>query len=95
MLQRFGLLTCAILVLAACARQEVTSEAYDAAHDYFSFANTDQFVTDHLRLDLDVDFESQVLVGLRSFIESSEATEGSQRVLQDAGELIPGILFLF
>jgi aminopeptidase N len=38
-------------------------DGYDPARDYFSFANTGQFVTDHLALDLVVDFESRQLSG--------------------------------
>lgn len=46
------------MVLSACSRDE-----YDPAHDYFSFANSEQFVTRHLELDLSVDFEQQILSG--------------------------------
>ncbi len=45
-------------VFSACSRTE-----YDPAHDYFSFANSNQFVTRHLELDLKVDFDRQVLAG--------------------------------
>ena len=80
MLKRFGLMICAILALAGCAREEVASDTYDSAHDYFSFANTDQFVTDHLRLDLAVDFELQMLAGT--------ATLSMRRRDADAGEIV-------
>jgi leukotriene-A4 hydrolase len=46
------------LILSACSQ-----ESYDPAHDYFSFANTDQFVTRHLDLDLTVDFSAEQLHG--------------------------------
>ena len=49
----------AYVFLAACS-QEVD---YDPAHDYQTYANTDQFVTRHIALDLDVDFESTTLSG--------------------------------
>jgi len=54
------LLTAVILsaVFTACSR-----DSYDPTHDYFSFANNDQFVTRHLELDLDVDFGRQQLSG--------------------------------
>ncbi len=42
----------------------VDKKAVDLSHDYFSFANTKQFVTDHLQLDLTVDFSQQELRGL-------------------------------
>jgi hypothetical protein len=41
----------------------LTQEAFDLHHDYFSFANTDQFVTEHLALDLSVDFDKKELRG--------------------------------
>ena len=46
------------MVFSACSGDE-----YDPAHDYFSFANSDQFVTRHLELDLEVDFDRQILAG--------------------------------
>lgn len=39
------------------------SPEYNPAHDYFTYANYDAFVTDHLVLDLDVDFEARALKG--------------------------------
>jgi leukotriene-A4 hydrolase len=46
------------MIFSACSRDE-----YDPAHDYFSFANSDQFVTRHLELELWVDFDRQTLAG--------------------------------
>lgn len=45
-------------LVSACSQ-----DTYDPAHDYFSFANTDQFVTHHLDLDLTVDFSAEQLQG--------------------------------
>ncbi len=53
----------ALILLAACSGDTPEVEIYDPAYDYFSFANTDAFVTEHLALDLDVDFEASVLRG--------------------------------
>jgi leukotriene-A4 hydrolase len=55
----------ASLLLSACSKDtsEPEASAYDPAHDYFTFANTDQFVADHLGLDLDVDFDAKELRG--------------------------------
>jgi len=47
------------LLLISCAEKD----DYDPAHDYFTFANTDEFVTQHLALDLDVDFDTKTLHG--------------------------------
>ena len=40
-----------------------TKKAVDIGHDYFSFANTDQFVTEHIQLNLTVDFNLKELRG--------------------------------
>ncbi|NQV87713.1 MAG: aminopeptidase, partial [Woeseiaceae bacterium] len=58
MLRKF-LIVMVSVVLVSCAKED----GYDPAHDYFSFANTDQFVTRHIALDLDVDFDESVLRG--------------------------------
>ncbi len=55
-------------VLTACGgtdKNEVAAEkdSYDPAHDYFTFANTDEFVTRHIALDLEVDFVAEKLRG--------------------------------
>ena len=47
------------LALVACGDKDT----YDPAHDYFSYANTDAFITQHISLDLDVDFEAKSLRG--------------------------------
>jgi leukotriene-A4 hydrolase len=47
------------LLLISCGEKDT----YDPAHDYFTFANTEQFVTRHIALDLDVDFEEEILRG--------------------------------
>ena len=54
-------------MLVACSQDEDLTpqkEVVDLGHDYFSFANTDQFVTRHIELDLTVDFELKELRGL-------------------------------
>ena len=50
------------------------------AHDYFSFANTDQFVSTHLQLDLTVDFDASELHG--------NATLHLKRIDAEATEII-------
>lgn len=58
MLPKFTVALLGALVLSSC-----TQDAYDPGHDYFSFANSDQFVTRHLDLDLTVDFDARQLAG--------------------------------
>jgi leukotriene-A4 hydrolase len=56
---RSSLVVICSLLLASCGEKDT----YDPARDYFTFANTEQFVTRHIALDLDVDFEAEVLRG--------------------------------
>jgi len=74
------LLLAAATMLAACSGDTPEAETYDPAHDYFSFANSDEFVTEHLALDLDVDFDSSKLRG--------SATLAMRRVDEEANEVI-------
>jgi leukotriene-A4 hydrolase len=53
----------AFLFITACSKETPEVDTYDPARDYFTFANTDAFVTEHLALDLDVDFEAKELRG--------------------------------
>jgi len=58
-MMKISSLAIALVLLAACSQKD----DYDPAHDYFTYANTDQFVTKHIALDLDVDFEKKTLSG--------------------------------
>lgn len=82
MLRRFSLLFFAVLTVAACKQGDVpeSPRGHDLARDYFSFANTQQFVTDHLSLDLNVDFAAEALHGT--------ATLRMRRVEPGAGDII-------
>jgi len=48
---------------AACSDKVAEPDPYDPAHDYFTFANVDQFATEKIALDLTVDFDSEQLIG--------------------------------
>jgi aminopeptidase N len=55
-----------LLLLAGCGRdagEHANSTGHDLARDFFTYANTGQFLTRHLELDLSVDFDHQVLTG--------------------------------
>jgi len=63
---RIFFLSLAIFAIVACSPDEEAvqqTEPVDISHDYFSFANTDQFVTGHVKLDLTVDFDLKELRG--------------------------------
>jgi aminopeptidase N len=82
-LQRI-LLIIALLSVAgsACTQSEAPAPAAPdpRSHDYFSFANTDDFVSEHLQLDLTVDFEAEELQG--------HATLQLHRLVAEADEII-------
>jgi len=63
MRRQYCLILFAAIILSACSDDAVEEDAYDPAHDYFSFANTKQFTTEHVALDLVVDFEAEALRG--------------------------------
>ncbi len=63
MYRKFVPVVIALLVFSACSKEVEEVDNYDPARDYFTFSNTGQFVTDHLALDLNVDFEAQELRG--------------------------------
>ncbi|MCG8371806.1 MAG: M1 family metallopeptidase [Proteobacteria bacterium] len=74
------LIACPFLLLAsACSNESV--DDYDPARDYFTFANTDAFVTGHLSLDLDVDFEREVLRGYAMLSMRRLDAEASEVIL--------------
>jgi len=86
---RFGLVLLALVsAIAACSPRDPDSGAHSAApelkdrraHDYFSYANTDAFVTSHLRLDLSVDFERRELRGTAT-LTLRRAAGGAEIVL--------------
>ena len=58
-----GLIFLVTMLLSACSEKVREVDDYDPTHDYFSFANTGQFATQHLELDLIVDFDAQELRG--------------------------------
>ena len=63
-MRRFtGLAILAAMLIAACSRGTLEQDSYDPARDYFTFANTDAFVTEHLALDLVADFDAKILHG--------------------------------
>jgi leukotriene-A4 hydrolase len=53
----------ALLILAACCGESTLADDYDPARDYFTFADTRAVVTEHLALDLEVDFAAEKLRG--------------------------------
>ncbi|MBT8109092.1 MAG: M1 family metallopeptidase [Gammaproteobacteria bacterium] len=80
MREKLALTVVVAVFLCACSEKARQVDAYDPARDYFSFANTEQFVTTRLALDLLVDFEARELRG--------SATLFMQRLDPDAMDIV-------
>jgi len=91
----FTLVFC-VLMLVSCSQKEdvtvavdVEKKPLDLGHDYFSFANTDQFVTDHLKLDLTVDFDHKELRGLAT-LKMRRLDSSASHIILDTRDLHVG-----
>jgi aminopeptidase N len=85
----------ATFMLFACSNNEdpvPQKETVDVTHDYFSFANTDQFVTDHINLNLTVDFDLKELRGLVTLKMRRLDPAASQIILDTRNLHIDGVL---
>jgi len=80
--QKNFLLLIAGLALCACQREEGDA-VYDPAHDYFSFANSGQFQTGHLEIDLTVDFDQRVLSG-HAIHHMQQLDPAATRIIMDS-----------
>jgi len=95
---KFPALTLLFLACVSCVQSDEphpTSIAQDPrAHDYFSFANTDDFVTEHLSLDLSVDFEAEELSGSATLVLRSKGTVATEITLDTRDLTIDDIDFV-
>ena len=84
----FAFLGFVFLGLPACSpdSEQVVEEAYDPAHDYFTFANYRQFTTRHLELDLTVDFEAEQLRGSATLF-MTRLDPGASTVILDTRDI--------
>jgi len=93
-------LPCFVLpLLAACGTDSpepattmpVAAEAaaYDPARDYFTFANTGQFLTTHLALDLDVDFDHEQLRGTAT-LHMQQLDDSATTIVLDTRDITVG-----
>jgi aminopeptidase N len=102
MREKLSLTFLVAMFLCACAEKTQHEDAYDPARDYFSFANTEQFVTQHLSLDLVVDFDARQLRGRATLamrkldsaakdvvLDTRDLDIGDVRILLPDGESVP------
>ena len=83
-----------VLLLTAACGPERSADTYDPAQDYFSFANTREFSTRHLELDLEVDFTATQLRGSVVLHMNRIAPSAQQIVLDSRGLLIGAVQLL-
>ncbi|NNC56988.1 MAG: M1 family metallopeptidase [Woeseiaceae bacterium] len=86
MREKIRLLFVLVIFLTACSEKIEQEDSYDPAHDYFSFANTDQFVTEHLALNLRVDFEAEELRGSAT-LAMRKLDESAEQIVLDTRDL--------
>lgn len=78
------------LVLVSCGEKD----NYDPAHDYFSYANTDEFVTRHIALDLNVDFDAKALRG-SVLLHMNVLDRSADKIVLDTRDIaIESVVFL-
>ena len=87
---RFLSLVLVSLALISCSEKD----SYDPARDYFTYANTDAFVTRHISLDLDVDFAEKKLLGSATLYLKVLDTDVREIVLDTRDLTIGGVAFL-
>ncbi|MCH7829526.1 MAG: M1 family metallopeptidase [Proteobacteria bacterium] len=93
MLQKIPLVLAMVVLaigLVSCAEKD----EYDPAHDYFSYANTDEFVTRHIALDLDVDFSTEQLRGSVVLYMNAANGSGGDIILDTRDIDIDGVVFV-
>jgi len=82
-------------MLVACSQDDDSAsqkEPLNVSHDYFSFANTNQFVTEHIQLDLTVDFDRKQLRGL-AILKMQRLDPAATHIVLDTRDLhIDGVL---
>jgi len=78
----------------ACTQQDDVSVADLHARDHYTFANNEQFVTEHLHLDLAVDFGSEVLHGTATLTMRKEDEDAKEIILDTRDLLIESVAFI-
>ena len=89
-MQRISLIFVLLSVAgAACTQSEAPEPtvADPRSHDYFSFANTDDFVSEHLQLDLTVDFAAEELQGSAT-LRLSRLDDAADEIVLDTRDLL-------
>jgi leukotriene-A4 hydrolase len=82
----------ALLILTACSSKPVAPPtSASVPHDPSSYANTDAFVTKHIVLDLDADFDAKTLSGTAELSVERRNADASELVLDTRDLTIRGV----
>jgi aminopeptidase N len=88
------LLVVASCTSAGCSQNENAADNDLLAQDHYSFANSEQFVTEHLHLDLAVDFDSEVLHGTATLTIRREDADARTIILDTRDLTIEDVAFI-
>jgi aminopeptidase N len=86
MTKRSSALVIVALAVSSCTQNEPPVNDGNLARDYFTFANTDQIVTEHLELDLTIDFDAEQLYGSAT-LHLQRTDSGAKSVILDTRDL--------
>jgi leukotriene-A4 hydrolase len=92
--KRLILLVAVACWTVGCSQQDPASAEDLLAKDNYSFANTAQFVTQHLHLDLAVDFASEVLHGTATLTMRREDSAAHEIILDTRDLAIEDVAFI-
>jgi len=94
--QNSALILIVSFAMFACSKTDAPVALVEdsRAHDYFSFANTAQFVTEHLGLNLTVDFDTEQLHGSTTLHLSRIAATAAEIILDTRDLTIEGASFV-
>ena len=89
---------CLLLIVMgsfACSQSNAPAPAaHDSrSHDFFSFANTDQFVAEHLQLELTIDFDTEQLYGSATLVMRRLDPAATEIILDSRDLMIQGASF--
>jgi aminopeptidase N len=92
--QALYLLAAVGISLLGCTQDAEPTTGDSLAVDNYSFANSDEFVTEHLHLDLAADFASEVLHGTATLTMRRENPRAGEIILDTRDLLIESVAFI-
>lgn len=84
---RFFCLLAIVMAGVACSQSKAPEAVDTRSHDFFSFANTDQFISEHLQLALTVDFDAEELHGSAT-LRMRRLDPAASEIILDSRDLV-------